>query len=237
MIRYTISNKEIKQLKQFNKIAKDSFKVYYVTCEGIAFAPRDYYKKHNRYSMVMDPTGNTDFLFQVLQLNSDSLIKLNHTLITSTTNKLSAVKYLTAIHNEIYLELSELKDKERELLKDFIEEINVDGEQLLRVRLGTIIPFSDKLKSIFKSSYPVTENIQWLSSTDIERIINKDIVILTDNGRTLVTGKPLYPGINDKSQVGISFVDYPENKELFIANIIILKEQIYSYHKYIGINM
>lgn len=237
MIRYNISNKEIKQLKQFDKIAKDSFDVFYVTCEGVAFAPRDTYKKHNRYSMVIDKTGNTDFLFQVLQLNASSLLLLDHKLIAKTTGKLGAVKYLTVIHNNLYLELSEIKDKDRNGIESFIEEVNVDGEQLIRVQLGTIVPFSDKLKEVFKSSYPIHQDIQWLSKQTIEKIIDKDLVVLSDNGKTLVTGKPIYPGINSDSQVGISFIDYPENTELFIANIIILKEQIYSYHKYIGINM
>lgn len=239
MIKYKLSNKEIKAIKEYDKYAKDSFPAYYVNYLGEAFAPKKVYSKENRYSFVRDTNGHLDFLFNILQLTKDNVIELYHNIIAKATSKLAAIDFIILKHNVIYLEMNEFKEKDRKGLEDYIEDIN---SQTIMVQIGRVLTINERIEKIYKVSLPVDINIEWLDNDTIDHILSNELTLVRNNGDTLMVGRPMIPGLTHHTkskdiQLGVSFIPYPDNPELFIANIILLREQFYSYHKYIGIRM
>lgn len=232
MTSYNLSNKEKKALIEFNREAKNSFPAYYVNILSEAFAPREVYNKRDSYSFVRDMNNSLNFLFNVFNLSHQTVIALNYVAISACAGKLGAIDAIETIGTKLYLVMNEIKPKELEKIKTFTEER--DGKYI--VNIGSIRNINETIDNVYKYSVPSSfEGYTEISSTDLEDILDKQEVFIENNGFHITVFKPLFPGINKKCRILVNFVPFPGNDEEFIANFLMIKEQVYSYHKYIGI--
>ena len=234
-ILYKPASKEIKALATFNKVAKTSFANYLINNRSEAFSTRQHHTDENRYSFVNDPKGSIDFLFMEMKLQSDVVLQLNGPLVDLALKKVTQVLHFGMDYTKFFIDTS----TEIEADKYGGECLPIDdskGSTIYRTFVGVAHPFEQFEKSYLLCK-PYTEMYKMCTEDVLDTIMDREIVILEDKGFAFIVGKPMFPGVNLKCSIGYHFMEYNGNNELFFANLLVVKEQIFNHQKYIGVKM
>lgn len=234
MSTYNPASKEIKGLATFNKVAKTAFPNYLINNKSEAFSTRKYHTDENRYSFVSDPEGRIDYLFNALNIDSSMVLQLNGPLVDLALKRITHVRHFGLNYTEFFVDT--ISEVEADKYGGVCTEINQGGEKLYRTTVGLVLPFKE-----FEREYNLAKLLdvpfRMLSDSIVDEILDREILVIEDNGFELICGKPMFPGINAKCDIGINFMEYPGNNELFLANLLVVKEQIFNRQRYIGVKM
>lgn len=233
-----LDKKEVKQLNDMVKGAKRSFNSFFLNIQGEAYAGLENTMGDNHYSFVVGPSMS--WLFIKLDIITDIVIEFSSFNLQKVVEKSTMFSHL-GIENKGSSRIIYGYTKSKDAAKaSGVEE--VDGYFKVLVGKLRLTVDTQHIYDLCKPAVLDLDQYGIMDDDDIERLMDKQVLIHESNGLAALLGKPMIPGLSRTSNVYTRFselegVSDEEKESLFMINLVLEREQIFNYNKYLGVKL
>lgn len=221
-----LTSKIVKDIYNFNQVVKNSFTHYYLRFNGEAASTFKYYTGEDRLSYSRTDLPIYEF-FNHLGLGPEDVLFVDSIALYKALDKRTKVSHgfiLDGMFNIVTTNTSILKTRPGEW-KVFNGTVTVPVARIMNI--------SDCNKTFNVSRTSEGDSSKFTDISDIiPTILNKKVMKVSNNGHTIMIGKPLFPALNNKCKLSAYFQSHKDG--LFKAHFLIEKEQVCNYHTYIA---
>ncbi len=220
-----LTSKHIKHINDFNQVVKNSFRYYALRYNGEASAPLKHHKIENVLSFSRTDLPIYEF-FDHLGIPADHVLYIDSIAMFKAFQKKSAIDHcfiLDGVLTIVSTNVAAAKDTPWEIFNNVVY-----------IPVAEVIHY-EEAKKPFLVNQPLFNSMDgFVECTDkyLEDILAKKMVMMEHNDYVVGMGKPLLPAISGKCKLYMNFI--PHTEELFKAQVMVEKEQVYNYHTYIA---
>lgn len=220
-----INSKDIKDIYDYNQLAKNIFKAYYLRYNGDAASTPDNHKADSALSFIRSTLPIYKF-FQMLQLTPSDMLYVDGVAMYKALNKKTRVESIYIMDSIVNIVTTNLDANKGMNYPEIGGKVHVPVAKVYDVE-------KDFSKGFELNSGLLEVDFHMVDATElVEDILDKKIITVTNNGFSVTMAKPLLPGLSKNSELYVSFQPYKDGH--FKAHFRIQKEQVINYHTYIA---
>lgn len=223
-----LDSKIIKDIYDYNQVAKTSFDHYYLRMNGEAASTLKHHTGEDRLSYTRTTLPIHEF-FSHLELGADSVLFIDGIALYKACNKKTKIVSGFISDGVLNIITSNL-----DVLKKDSPWAEYNGT--VTIPVARILDMSNCKKPFELARVDASLDDKFTDISDtIPVILSKRILDIKNNDLTIRVGKPLFPSLNKKSELYAHFHYIQDG--LFKAHFRIEKEHVYNYHTFMAYNI
>lgn len=221
-----LTSKIVKDIFGFNQIAKTSFTHYYLKFNGEAASTLKYHTGEDRLSYSKTNLGIYEF-FTHLGLGPEDVLFVDAIALYKALDKKTKIS-----HGFILDGVFNIVTENVDVVKTRPDEWTVFNGKVT-IPVARVKHINDCKKAFALARLDDEMDSHFVDISDmIPTLLKKKVIRVTNNGHTIIVGKPLFPALTNKCKLFVYC--HPHKEGLFKAHFRIEKEQVCNYHTYIA---